>query len=95
MMTQLYAARLGEADIPVYEIRPGVTASDMTSVVKEKYDKLIEDGLCVQKRWGLPEDVGKAVAAAANVAPTTALFLIEQMASVDPGSTLPPASAAG
>lgn len=63
MMTQLYAVRLGEFDIPVYEIRPGITETDMTAKVKEKYDKLIDEGLCVQKRWGYPEDVGKATSA--------------------------------
>lgn len=63
MVTQLYAARLGEFGIPVYEVRPGVTRSDMTSVVEDKYSKLIAEGLCVQKRWGEPEDNGKAVAA--------------------------------
>ncbi len=61
MMTKLFAARLGEYDIPVYEVRPGVTMTDMTGPVKEKYDRLIEGGLTVQKRWGYPEDVGKAV----------------------------------
>jgi 3-oxoacyl-[acyl-carrier protein] reductase len=63
MATQLFAARLGEYNIPVYEVRPGVIATDMTAKVTEKYDKLIADGLMVQPRWGLPEDVGKAVAA--------------------------------
>jgi len=62
MMTLLFAARLGEYNIPVYEVRPGVTQTDMTSKVKEKYDKLIAEGLCVTPRWGYPEDVGKAVA---------------------------------
>lgn len=62
MVTQLYAARLGEFQIPVYEIRPGVIATDMTAGVKEKYDKLFSEGLTVQKRWGIPEDVGKAAA---------------------------------
>jgi NAD(P)-dependent dehydrogenase (short-subunit alcohol dehydrogenase family) len=62
MATQLFAVRLGEFDIPVYEVRPGIIQTDMTSGVKEKYDKLIADGLCVQKRWGYPEDVGKVVA---------------------------------
>jgi NAD(P)-dependent dehydrogenase (short-subunit alcohol dehydrogenase family) len=66
MMNQLFAARLGEYDIPVYEVRPGVIKSDMTAGVTDKYDKLIEDGLCVTKRWGYPEDVGKAVAALAR-----------------------------
>lgn len=63
MATQLFAARLGEYNIPVYEVRPGVIATDMTAKVTEKYDKLIADGLMVQPRWGLPDDVGKAVAA--------------------------------
>ena len=62
MMTKLFATRLGEFDIPVYEVRPGVTYTDMTGPVKEKYDQLIESGLTIQKRWGFPEDVGKAVA---------------------------------
>ncbi len=61
MATQLFAARLGEYNIPVYEVRPGIIKTDMTAGVTEKYDKLIEEGLTVQKRWGTPEDVGKAV----------------------------------
>ena len=61
MATQLFAVRLGEFNIPVYEVRPGIIATDMTEGVKEKYDNLIEQGLCVQKRWGFPEDVGKVV----------------------------------
>ncbi|WP_309399470.1 3-ketoacyl-ACP reductase [Cerasicoccus maritimus] len=66
MMSQLFAARLGEYDIPVYEIRPGVIKTDMTSGVTDKYDKLIGDGLCVTKRWGFPEDIGKAVGSLAK-----------------------------
>ena len=66
MATQLFAVRLGEYDIPVYEVRPGVISTDMTSGVKEKYDRLIEQGLCVTKRWGYPDDVGKAVGSLAN-----------------------------
>ena len=62
MATKLFAARLGEYDIPVYEIRPGIIMTDMTSGVKEKYDKLIAEGLLVQGRWGLPEDIGRAAA---------------------------------
>ena len=46
----------------MYEVRPGVTRSDMTAGVEEKYDRLIADGLCPQPRWGEPEDVAKAVA---------------------------------
>ena len=67
MMSELFAARLGEYNIPVYEIRPGIIKTDMTSGVTEKYDKLIfETDLCVLKRWGLPEDVGKLAAAMAR-----------------------------
>ncbi|HEY5912676.1 MAG TPA: 3-ketoacyl-ACP reductase [Verrucomicrobiae bacterium] len=63
MLTPLYASRLAEYGINVYEIRPGIIATDMTGPVKEKYDKLIRDGLTPIQRWGTPEDVGKAVAA--------------------------------
>ncbi|MDD5704547.1 MAG: 3-ketoacyl-ACP reductase [Kiritimatiellae bacterium] len=62
MATKLWAARLGQYDLPVYEIRPGIIKSDMTAAVQEKYDRLIGDGLCLQARWGLPEDIGRAVA---------------------------------
>jgi len=63
MMTSLFAARLGEYDIPVYEVRPGVIETDMTSEVKEKYNKLFCEGLAVQARWGQPSDIGKTVLA--------------------------------
>lgn len=66
MMTTLYADRLAEYGIGVFEIRPGVIETDMTSVVKEKYDNLIANGLTPIKRWGLPEDVAKAVGAIAE-----------------------------
>ncbi|MGJ3244238.1 MAG: 3-ketoacyl-ACP reductase [Opitutales bacterium] len=66
MTTALFAARLGEYGIPVYEIRPGVTRTDMTAGVAEKYDKLIAEGLCVTRRWGQPDDTGKAAAALAR-----------------------------
>jgi NAD(P)-dependent dehydrogenase (short-subunit alcohol dehydrogenase family) len=66
MATKLWAARLGEFDIPVYEIQPGVIKTDMTSGVTEKYDRLFEQGLSIQKRWGTPEDVGKVAAAMAT-----------------------------
>ena len=66
MSSKLWAARLGEYDIPVYEIQPGVIRTDMTAGVIEKYDKLIADGLTVQKRWGNPEDIGKTVVALAS-----------------------------
>jgi len=63
MMTSLFATRLGEFGIPVYEVRPGVIETDMTSGVKEKYDRLFGEGLSVQPRWGQPADVGKTVLA--------------------------------
>ncbi len=62
MVTKLWAARLAEFGIGVYEVRPGVIRSDMTAGVTEKYDKLIAEGLTVEPRWGTPEDVGRAVA---------------------------------
>lgn len=66
MLTPLYAARLAEYGINVYEIRPGIISTDMTAPVKEKYDAMIADNLTPIKRWGSPEDVGKAVAAIAQ-----------------------------
>jgi len=66
MSTKLWAARLGEFDIPVYEIQPGVIRTDMTAGVIEKYDKMIAAGLTLQRRWGQPEDLGKTVIALAE-----------------------------
>lgn len=67
MATKLWAVRLAEFDIPVYEIRPGIIDTDMTAAVKGKYDRLIgEEGLLLQARWGYPEDVGKAAACLAR-----------------------------
>ncbi|HEX6962749.1 MAG TPA: 3-ketoacyl-ACP reductase [Lacipirellula sp.] len=66
MATKLWAVRLAEYGIRVYEIRPGIVATDMTAGVKDKYDSLIAGGLTLQPRWGQPEDVGRAVAALAR-----------------------------
>lgn len=66
MMTQLYASRLAEYGINVYEIRPGIVKTDMTAGVKEKYDRMIAEELTPIPRWGTPEDVGRAVAAIAE-----------------------------
>jgi len=66
MATKLWAARLAEFGIGVYEIRPGIIATDMTSTVKDKYDKLIAEGITPIKRWGQPADIACAVAAAAR-----------------------------
>lgn len=62
MASQLWAVRLAEYGFPVYEVRPGVTKTDMTRAVEAKYDRLIDEGLLLQPRWGVPEDIGKAVA---------------------------------
>ena len=61
MITTLFADRLSEYGINVYEIRPGIIYTDMTSSVKEKYDNLINSGLTPIKRWGYPEDIANAV----------------------------------
>ena len=63
MLTPLFASRLAEFGIHVYEIRPGIIATDMTSSVKERYDQLIGQGLTPITRWGAPEDIAKAVSA--------------------------------
>lgn len=63
MAAQLWATRLGSEGAQVFEIRPGIMATDMTAGVKEKYDRLIAEGLIPQNRWGRPEDVGLAVEA--------------------------------
>jgi 3-oxoacyl-[acyl-carrier protein] reductase len=86
MATKLFAVRLGEFDIPVFEVRPGVIFTDMTSAVKEKYDQLIEQGLCVQQRWGEPDDVGKVVA---SLAKGDFIYSTGQVIMVDGGLTIP------
>jgi 3-oxoacyl-[acyl-carrier protein] reductase len=66
MMTALYADRLAEYGIQVYEVRPGIIQTDMTRVVKDKYDRLIAEGLTPIRRWGQPQDVARAVVALAE-----------------------------
>ena len=66
MATQVLAARLADDGVDVYEVRPGITRTDMTAGVSEKYDRLIEEGLTVERRWGTPEDIGRAVAVLAS-----------------------------
>jgi NAD(P)-dependent dehydrogenase (short-subunit alcohol dehydrogenase family) len=85
MATRLWAVRLAEFGIPVYEIRPGVIRTDMTAGVKEKYDKLIAEGLLLQPRWGTPEDVGKA---AAMLARGDLAYATGQVLNVDGGLTV-------
>jgi len=66
MATRLWAVRLAEYGIGVYEVRPGIIETDMTGGVKAKYDALIEGGILLEKRWGQPGDVGSAVAVLAR-----------------------------
>jgi len=66
MATRLWAVRLAEFGIGVYEIRPGIVATDMTKGVQQKYDNLIESGLLLERRWGKPDDVGRAASVLAR-----------------------------
>ena len=86
MATQLWAVRLAEYGIDVYEVRPGVIDTDMTKGVKGKYDALIQGGLLLEKRWGTPDDVGKAVSmlARGDLAYATGSVLV-----LDGGLTIP------
>ena len=63
MAVKLFALRLAAEAIPVYEVRPGIIATDLTAGVKDKYDRRIAEGLIPDARWGTPDDVGRAVAA--------------------------------
>jgi len=86
MMTKLFAVRLGEHNIPVYEIRPGVIETDMTSGVLEKYQKQVKEGLTIEPRLGMPEDVAKAVSALVeNRMP----YATGQVITVDGGLSIP------
>ena len=85
MATKLWAVRLADEGIPVYEIRPGVIKSDMTSTVAAKYDKLIAEGLTLQKRWGLPDDIGRAVK---MLAEGTLAYSTGQVINIDGGLTV-------
>jgi NAD(P)-dependent dehydrogenase (short-subunit alcohol dehydrogenase family) len=86
MATKLWASRLGEFDIPVYEIQPGVIHTDMTEGVQEKYNRLFRDGMAIQQRWGTPEDIGKVAAAMASGSMPYSTGLVVQ---VDGGITIP------
>ncbi len=66
MAARLFADRLARGGVGVFEVRPGIIRTDMTAPVREKYDRLIEEGLVPQGRWGEPEDVGRTVAALAS-----------------------------
>jgi NAD(P)-dependent dehydrogenase (short-subunit alcohol dehydrogenase family) len=85
MTTMLWATRLAEYGIDVFEVRPGVIQTDMTAPVAEKYDTLIKDGLTLERRFGMPEDVAAVVAAlAAGDIP----YSTGQIITVDGGLTV-------
>ena len=85
MATQLWAARLADDGIPVYEIQPGIIHSDMTASVGEKYDRLIADGLTLEPRWGEPADIGRAVA---TLARGDLSYATGQVLTIDGGLTM-------
>ena len=85
MATKLFSVRLADEGICVYEIRPGVIKSDMTSVVSAKYDKMIAEGLTLQRRWGMPEDIGRAVVMLVN---GSLAYSTGQVINVDGGLTI-------
>lgn len=66
MASTIFADRLAREEILVFEVRPGVIQTDMTAKIKDKYEKLINEGLVPQKRWGLPSEIGKTVASIAR-----------------------------
>jgi 3-oxoacyl-[acyl-carrier protein] reductase len=66
MASAVFADRLSKEGILVYEVRPGIIQTDMTNKVKDSYSKMINEGFVPQKRWGVPEDIGKAVASIAR-----------------------------
>ena len=82
MLTQLFAARLAEHGIRVFEVRPGVMDTDMTAAAHEKYTKLIAEGLSPIRRWGTADDVGEAVAA---LAAGTLPFCTGEVLNIDGG----------
>ena len=85
MTTMLWATRLAEYGIDVFEVRPGVIQTDMTAPVAEKYETLIKDGLTLERRFGMPEDVAAVVAAlAAGDLP----YSTGQIITVDGGLTV-------
>ncbi len=85
MATKLFSVRLADDGICVYEIRPGVIKSDMTGAVSAKYDKMIAEGLTLQKRWGMPDDIGKV---AAMLLTGALAYSTGQVINVDGGLTI-------
>ena len=86
MAARLFAVRLAADGIPVYEVRPGIIATDMTAPVRGRYDALIADGLVPERRWGYPADVGRVVAALVR---GDAPYATGSIITVDGGLSLP------
>lgn len=87
MMTRLFASRLGEHGVSVFEVRPGIIHTDMTEQVREKYDQRIADTeLLIQKRWGEPHDVGRVVSLMAR---GELAYSTGQVVYVDGGLSVP------
>ncbi|NSW51412.1 MAG: 3-ketoacyl-ACP reductase [Anaerolineae bacterium] len=86
MATKLWAVRLAQYGIGVYEVRPGIIATEMTAGVKDKYDRLIDEGLLLESRWGTADDIGKAVAALAT---GQIPYATGQVLTLDGGLTMP------
>lgn len=85
LSTKLWATRLAEYSIPVYEIRPGIIRTDMTAGATEKYDRFIAEGNLLDARWGTPEDIGRA---AAMLARGDLPYATGQTLTLDGGFTL-------
>lgn len=85
MMTKLLAVRLGSAGVAVYEVRPGVISTDMTAGVLNKYQKMVDEGVFLEPRLGLPEDIGKAVCALAE---GSFPYATGQVVTIDGGLTV-------
>jgi NAD(P)-dependent dehydrogenase (short-subunit alcohol dehydrogenase family) len=86
MAARLFAVRLAGHGIPVFEVRPGIIATDMTAPVRGRYDALIADGLVPERRWGQPQDVGRVVAALVR---GDAPYSTGSVVTVDGGLSLP------
>jgi len=86
MAARLFAVRLAEHQIPVYEVRPGIIATDMTATVKDSYDRRIAEGLVPERRWGTPKDVARVVAALLR---GDVPYATGSVITVDGGLTLP------
>ncbi len=86
MMVKLFALRLAEAGVGVYEVRPGVIETDMTAPAKQRYDELIENGLTPIQRWGKPEDIAQTIA---TMAQGLLPFTVGEAVHVDGGLVMP------